>query len=478
MKKSILFLLCLLPLIAQAQWQKRIPPGGAPTDLVQLKGRFFTLLGATLYASDDYGQSWHPSTLTKPGYTLEQLRTDADTLYVAGAAGLTEGIFRSTDLGETWQELPSPYIWLYGHRLEVANHGTLYFREYFTLYELKPGATQWETLYTFANVDYPFYAVGGDYIFIATSHNLRRYHRLTHQLVPISNAPISEVFFWGGHLVAFGGPDVLWSDDFGDTWTTANSIPHLFQLIEADGRLYGVSNSQILQSDNLLDWSPLFATSNVYPKQVAIAGKVMLALSDSGRMMRSVDLGEHWITNNSGLPNSIDSPWFAKNHMPSYLQLGVDLSPDGGRNWSAPLVNGGLTGNYVEDHGKILTVGYQNGSYVILQSDLAMQDWQWLSNMPTPISGDHFAKVGSKLVFNSDKILVSSDGGSSWVEEGALPSFGDLEYSHKENLIVAGVNGGLSLSPDFGHTWQDIAPAGINPYKVVSTGDTLFAWHD
>lgn len=480
MKKYFLLLLGFLPLLTYAQWQKRIPPGGSVTELVEIKGRFFTICASKLYESTNYGQSWHPAGLDKPGYAMEQLRTDADTLYVAGTAGLTAGIFRSTDLGATWQELPSPYIWLYGHELVAVNQGALYFREDHTLSELKPGATQWVALHTIGTNEYAHLAFGGDYLFIASTHYLYRYHRPSQQWEIISSPPATEVFFWGGHLLVFGGPDVLLSDDLGDTWTTANGIPEFHQLIESDGQLYAVNNiyGKIFQSENLLDWSPLFANSNLYPNKVAVDGEVMIAVG-SGRLLRSTDRGEHWTVNNSGLPNGIGTPWTTKNHMPTYLQLGASLSPDGGKSWFAPVVNGGLTGIYVEDKGKILTVSYQNNSWVILQSDLAMQDWQWVSDMPTPVSGDFFIKTGDKLVYNSNKILVSSDGGATWVEEGALPAFGDLRYSHKGSLIDAGVNGGLSLSPDFGHTWQDIAPAGSgNYYKVVSAGDNLFAWHD
>lgn len=481
MNKFIVFLFCLSPLFAQAQWQKRIPPGGSSTELVEIKGTFFTIHGTTLYESTNYGQSWQPSGLNKPAYTLEQLRTDEDTLYVSGAAGLTAGIFRSIDLGKTWQEMPSPYIWLYGHILMGAYQGTLYFRESFTLMELKPGATSWETFHTFGSNEYPNLAFGGDYVFVNNPNYLLRYHRPSQLWEVISNTPSTDIFFSRGQLLVFGGPDVLLSDDFGASWETANTIPHLTQLVDEGSLLYAVNYpyGQILQSENLLDWSPAFANSNLYPKKVAVTGNVMLALSDAGQILRSSDLGAYWTVNNSGLPGSIDSPWFAKNHMASYLQLGASLTSDGGKNWFIPLVNGGITGSYVEDNGKILTVSYQNGSYVILKSDLTMKDWQWVSNVPTPVGGDHFSKAGNKLIYNSAKVLVSSDGGVTWVEEGALIEYGGFGYSHKESLIVAGVNGGLSLSPDFGHTWQNIAPAGSgNYYKVVSTGENLFVWHD
>ena len=476
MKKYFLLLLGFLPLLTYAQWQKRIPPGGPATDLVQIKGQFFTIRGGILYESTNYGQSWHPAGLDKPGYVMEQLRTDADTLYVAGAAGLTAGIFRSTDLGKTWQELPSPYIWLYGHELVAANRGALYYREYATFLELKPGATKWDTIATFVVGDGIKLAFSQEYIFIGTWHGIYRYDRLTQTLEGLNNTPSYDIFFWEGNLLS----GTLLSTDLGLTWNSISNFTGMSYIDEEDGVLYGVSGEDIWRSENLFDWSLVAQINSPFnPIKLAVSGKVMIAVASFGQLLRSTDLGEHWTVNNSGLPNTLSSPWFTKNHMPSYLQLDASLSPDGGKSWFAPVVNGGLTGIYVEDKGKVLTVSYQNNSWVILQSDLAMQDWQWVSDMPTPVSGDFFIKTGDKLVYNSNKILVSSDGGATWVEEGTLPAFGDLRYSHKGSLIDAGVNGGLSLSPDFGHTWQDIAPAGSgNYYKVVSAGDNLFAWHD
>ena len=470
MKRLSFFLLFFCPLFGQAQWLDRISPGGSASELAVIDGHFFTLSGSKVYRSSNYGQIWEYAGPDDPALSFNQIVTEGDTLYAAGTR-----IFRTTDLGKTWQEvLPAPYFWVNGYRLLGVHKGRLYWQEANTLSELTPGAAQWETLATFGNTALKL-AFYNEYIFIATWQGIYRYDRLTHTLDGLNNTPSYEIFFWNGNLLS----GALLSTDLGQTWGPAGNIPDCSFLTEADGTLYGVSGTGIWRSDNFTDWSQVYPPVSPYAVKVAAAGKVVLATSDFGGILRSTDLGAHWTVNNSGLPSGIGAPWTVKNDLPSFLQLDRFLSADGGKNWFSAVANYGVADILVQDQNTMLTVSYQNGSYVILSSDLAMQDWQWLSNVPTPFGGGFFAKTGDKLLYNSNKILVSADGGKTWAEEGSMYQSGGLGYPYRGHLFSAGVNGGLAMSPDFGHTWQDISPAGSgNYYKVFASGDNLFAWHD
>lgn len=470
MKKTIFFLLSICPLLAHAQWQDRIHPGGGASEIAVVDGHFFTLGGGKVYRTSNYGQRWEQVDPNVPGQAFGQLLSENDTLYAAGTR-----IFKSTDLGASWQEvLPAPYTWVNGYKLLAVNKGRIYWRENDALLELKPGATKWDTLGIFGSTAIEL-AFHDEHIFIATWFGIYRYDRPTQNLVGLSNTPGYDITYWNGYLLS----GALLSTDLGQTWEPAGNIPDFSFFTEADGMLYGVSGSGIWRSDNFTDWTQVYPPVSPYAIKVAAAGQVLLASTDFGGLLRSTDLGAHWTINNSGIAGGISAPWFAQNEMPSFLQLENHLSPNGGRNWFAPVVNFGLTGIYVEDKGKILTVSYQNGIFAILSSDLSMQNWQWLSNLPTPFGGGFFARTGDKLLYNSNKILVSSDGGQTWDEEGSMYQGGGLGYPFREHLFSTGANGGLVMSADFGHNWQDVAPAGSgNYYKVFGSGDNLFAWHD
>jgi uncharacterized repeat protein (TIGR01451 family) len=469
--KISLLTFTFLPILGHAQWQTRITPGGRATDIVEIKGHFFTLNDYKVYRSTNYGQSWHITESQDTNPTFFQILADEDTLYAAGSR-----IFRSINLGKTWQEvLPAPYFWSNGYRLLGANKGRLYWQEHDALLELKPGAIQWDTLATFVVGDGIKLAFYEEFVFIATWHYLYRYDRLTQTFDGYLYSPAYNIFFWQGNLLSGN----LFSTDLGLTWNTVSDIPDLRFITESEGILYGINGTDIWKSENLMDWTLVNKINSPQnPVKLAVSGQVIIANSDYGLLMRSTDQGENWKVNNSGLPSPFPACFATKTRMSTFLQSEVNLTSDACKNWSAPMLNGNLMDIFVEKNGKIFTITYSNGIWSILKSNFEMQEWEVVSDLPTSF-GANFIKLGDKLVYFSNKIMVSEDDGLTWTEEGTLPQSGDFVDYHKENLIATdGNNGGLALSADLGHNWQDITPAGTNAYKVVSAGNYIYTYSD
>jgi len=442
-----------------AQWQQTGGPGGGTIYAFASKGTLlFAGLDDGVYRSTNSGETW-----TKAGLkdiSISSLFVNVNMVF----AGTPNGkVFRSTDDGVNWTEL-------------VAN---------------------------FPPVTVTSFAVSGSFIFVAfdDEHGQGRggVYRSTDNGESWStlNVPIPgryrvfDLAVTGPFIFAATGDDGVYrSTNNGESWAAVNSgfndiscVALGVSSVPGDTTVFAGTFYNLYRSTNNGEsWGKANIGLPTFPdvRGFVVDSNVLFAATGNG-VYRSTDNGEQWTEMNAGLTRS---EVFCIESNGNYLftgtyEAGVHRSPDNGLSW-APM-NSGLSNAAVFSlviNGITIFTGTGGGVY--RSTDIG-DNWRYAGlfgqvNALAVKDGKVF--VGT----NGAGIYQSTDDGQSWIPvNSGLPEF--AHYVQALNVygtyLFAGTWEGVFRSSNDGASWMGVNSGISNFVRVVNTfaadGNRLFA---
>lgn len=400
----------------------------------QVSGKIYAITYSRLYSSIDGGNNW--ILVSSNGFSNAKYLEISPNgfLFIASQNG---AIYRSTNAGTSWPigdvtQLPSsPYV----------------------------------TSFRISSTGYLFVATDSHLIYRSNSPNsVLGFTQLNSSrgLTDGVNGQVSSISFSGSDIYAntFQGP--FKSTNNGDTWTAVKSnitdndfyngyIVSAGSTVYYGGQSYnftlGRTESTFWKStDGALTWtsvaSPMSIYGNLYSQLKGIY------LLDANTICVS-------------------------------LRKGMFKSSDGGFNWNE-INNGitGLTGQWtgtlvMTDNGRLIRTS-SLGLGLFLSTDDG-QSWDFLYNTPLNVNFNGLKKIGSTIYAYGDKLVRSTDNGSTWslVFEGSLAGCGSYIYNFENqdantfytlttyNCSLGAYEFNLSTSIDAGLTWTTNAITGL-----------------
>ncbi len=362
--------------------------------------------------------------LTGPeGASIDVLFSHGDYLF----AGTNNGVFRSTDQGQSWKSVnlgkinQDPAITSFtaiGETLFAGTSGGYIFRS-------TDNGLNWTPMEFFGNIT-ALAAIGGS-LFAGTrceSHapipcgihrstdNGKNWTFIDKDIARISVRSLAAI---GAELFAGGYGGVLRSSDLGNNWT---------KIEVSRDTPYGVRSDMIFNA-------------------FAVMGKQLFAGTDYGVFV-STDRGMNWRPINSGLPGfSIKDRKYVKS-----------FDQDSSRYLNALAVSGD-------------TLFAGDREFGVFRFDNQSQSWTEVNNGLFNLNVNKFAVSGGKLFAGTEAgVWVSTNNGESWRSANS----GISDYSAgiigvKDNRLLIGTSGGVYASTDNGNTWtpfkDSIEPAAI-----------------
>ena len=268
----------------------------------------------------------------------------------------------------------------------------------------------------------------------------------------------------------FGGGKVIFSDDSGVNWTSANSIPTVEGLSSvgvSNGGIFVASGVDsltgrgfiITSSDNGVNWVTTFSTLNSIFDGVAINpinGRIVFAGSPGNAIS---DTGDIWqIQGPSSTPTKALIN-VARTSSGSFVAVGeggvILRSSDGGGTWTQVALLGGVLNNVAVSPttGKLVVVG--TGGTILASTNDGIT---WASKTSGTLNDLNTITVNGAGLFvagGANGTIVTSPDGDSWT---AIPSITVQDIfgsTIKGSLFVmVGASGIIFTSPD-GSTWTE-----------------------
>ena len=365
------------------------------------------LTGDGLYLTKNEGTTWDSiSNWVAYGYSLIVFQ---NALY---SSSRSSGVYRSTDLGTTWQLLA----------LCGFNDTML--------------ASTPQGIYRSTNKGLTWSASPVDHGLPLESYNF---------LLPV-----------GSNLYCVIQHDLYYSTDGGATWRqralTKLSVASLVQF--GQYLFASAATNPFRSSDNGDSWIPLFQ-----PYQIFFADSTRIYSTNTSGIFYSVDTGEHWQSigpMGGGFHLVQFATWGNNFFVLSVMPAGGDLyltSSDGGKTWiDKPL---GISSIYEFHH--ILLATTTTNQFLLRSSDSGAT-WQ--------DEGRHnfsqYASIGNVLfAAASDSICESRDSGQTWIRSSfSLPGKQSIScfVSTGNSLFAVASNGIVYRSDDSARTWTELSP--------------------
>ncbi|MEP7338993.1 MAG: BACON domain-containing carbohydrate-binding protein [Acidobacteriota bacterium] len=388
---------------------------------------FVSTNGGGVYRLDNNARRWLPVSVGLPDKQVNSLFAVGSKL-VAGMANYYNGIYVSTDQGQSWRPAASSPQDVVSAFVMVGSD--IYGAAYQSVLRSHDQGETWQEMKTGfpSSLAGDCIAVGGNSLFVGSS---------------------------------FDG--VYRSDDGGEHWALSNNglaATDTQSLVASGNNLYaGAAEGGGVQvtSDNGQTWRSL---NNGLPAQsfggdtrrIAVHGSVLIVSTSYDGVFRSSDQGQSWQSVGEGLPPTQDGKaWPAS----SYLSRGSNLY--------ATLYNRGVY------------VSINNGS-----------TWTALNNGLTDLRCRTMVANGSSLFvgagdFSNGSLFRSDDGGQNWVEvKTGLPAGSVSALAVSNSTVLAGTSRGVYLSTNNGETWS-ASTNGINTSSIEAfavSGQFILAGND
>ena len=529
MKSTTPFLVLALALLfnaAQAQWQPMNGPQGRYVrSILCTDSLYYAATGGGVMVSGDQGLNWEFRNNGLTSCDTKCLVTYNDTVFLA----TDENIFRTTDGGLHW--MPDPYLHNHYVKHILVHNGSLLASTYIQgVYQSTEG-TQGEYITGLfpTDVRYPYYmSDNDDAIFIAT-YRRGVYRSFDHGASWEScnnglNSDVLGIYCHNGKIFATVlGQGVMASNDYGNTWASANLNKQAKGYAHLGDTLYAACFGQgvFVSYDNGVTWQDF--NSNLASKSlwcIEAHGEYIFVGDTNGHIYRGNSDGSGWIRTNTpsflasvgniGISNgrilaaTHGSDMFYTDNGSTWTQssnigtveirgmmvegsnvfigtdmLGSFLSTNKGTSFSS--AGSGLPENQwlqslVRCNSQIIA-GSKDRMYVSFGLG---QQWYVPTCLPLDIDVVDLTWDGSIMYHVSyDGVLrYSSQQGSNWQElnspfEGV--NYTALRY-HDNGLYLGTREHGLHFSNDMGETWQsvDALPAGATIRRITTT-DTIVA---
>ncbi|MDH6254088.1 photosystem II stability/assembly factor-like uncharacterized protein [Chryseobacterium sp. H1D6B] len=293
-----------------------------------------------------------------------------------------------------------------------------------------------------------------------------------------------DIKFRGNVGLIVGDNTILRSDDYGITWNTINSYGYSLNSINFinDNTVFVSGQTQILKSTDKGATFPV--NKNIY----GVSVKMMVftdvntahAACFDGRIIKTVDGGDNWITtsSDSSSSNNYYSIVFPSQNV-GFANKGFGSmfkTTDGGQTWTElpySVYHAETYGMQFFDENNGFTVG-QNGA--VYKTTDGGTSWQWIS--PTSIYGYNndinlnglyfFDSQNAVCVGNNGRIIKTQNGGTSWTNYS--PTYDVINELHFVNASKAYSKtnmGEFFKTQDGGNSWQKVQ---YPPHQSYSGG--------
>jgi hypothetical protein len=483
-------LLAALPAAAQpTTWTALGGPSGADLNraAVAADGIPFAVSDTELFRYDVAAGRWALSVGTFTG-SFHDVATGPGNRVWAG----TGGVFRSLNGGQSWTWFPvrtSDHGGVPATILHVAvgPDATVYASRY----RSTDDGASWPEMSVFpvamAFVGATAYAADFDGGLYRSTNSGASW-----ALAGLAGTPVVALAASGPRLVA-ASADALWTSTDGTTWTPTASLAGVAALAAtADGAFWAATPDGLYRSTNGTTWpgAPTHFAGRAL-RDVAANGAAMLALVD-GVPYRSTDSGATWAEVSGGLTLRHATDAIADRGRLAVAALGAGpfVSDDAGATW-APWRDGlgiGAVRAFVVDPGTGRVLAHaHDGIY-----HAPAVGGTWAASTPASallldaIAGDDAGRfyVASRLATLSGELHRSTDGGATWTLARALPSEAVVALDGGGGVVAAAVTatfGGtphLLVSTDGGATWVerphptgDVSQHFVDDFGRIYVGD-------
>lgn len=108
---------------------------------------------------------------------------------------------------------------------------------------------------------------------------------------------------------------------------------------------------------------------------------------------------------------------------------------------------------------------------------IAQEDWELLNPIPSYLYSNDIEFTSSQrgIIVNDDELIVTEDGGNTWLKQQDIFSGNDID-SYDESVFIVGDNGYWLFSGDSGENWFELDPLTNEDYNTVQflDIDTIF----
>ncbi|MDB3905551.1 T9SS type A sorting domain-containing protein [Crocinitomicaceae bacterium] len=454
-----------------------------------------------IYRSIDGGNTWGeltdglPSLGSQKGrISIAIAKTNPEVLYTryADASGNIQGVFKTTNGGDTWIEINSVQLtnigfhwWFKGVYVDPSDENVIYNLD-FVVQKSIDGGNSWSGV--FPNVHVDQHALAFD---------------------PENN-----------NKIVLGNDGGLFnSNDGGNNYTKYMNLPITqFYRMSVDpqdiNRVYGGSqdNGTIrTTTGNLSDWNMIFGGDGFQCLVDPTNTNVIYAEYQYGNLSKSVNNGATFFSATNGISNSDRNNWDTPVAMdpqsPQILYYGTQRlwkTINGGNNWSAisqDLTNGDGGGNL--NFGTITTIDVSrvNGDFIVIGTDDSNvwvtqnggSSWSnvsdnlpnlWATKVltdPSDLNTVYITFSGYRYGENLGHVFKTTDGGLSWIDIGQdLPDLpvNDIIKDEYGNLYI-GTDIGIYASHDDGLSWlafgENIPNVPVTDLYIQEAEKVLFA---
>lgn len=256
--------------------------------------------------------------------------------------------------------------------------------------------------------------------------------------------------------------EVYYSTNNGSSWTLTNglSFKNVYCLVSNGTNLFaGTSSGVYMSIDNGLNWVNIGLTSTTINSMAVDANRIFAGEGNSnGDLYLSLDNGANWSLVNNGLSPYIGSIVISNNYV--YVGAywnGVYRSNNNGSSWT--LMNNGysyINVKTIAANGNNIFAGSSDGFAVSIN-----QGSSWYCGLKTyDLNIKSIISKGTNLVTAASYAMYKSpDNGLTWNQ--FLVTMNALATN--DSVVLAGGNGGMERSANFGSTWSNVYGIPSNP---------------
>ena len=465
-------LLCLVN-FAHAQWQQLNGPfGGGVSGFAVVDNTVFTTSDEHLFRSADLGATWEEVGRGQLGARLGVMAVLGNTVYVSCGDSLTV----STDRGDTWRRLNKEFDRI--RSLSVMG-STLIAACYYDILISTDLGESWTSVRAQAPFEYP-YAItqSGDLLFLLKNQN----HHVsvdtgrTWRRIADSTRRLYRTFIVEGNRILSGSNQGLHvSTDQGQSWTrlgTALQNEDVFQLERIDGHVFAVTqNGAFRSTTNGVSWEHVFVPIGKGKVQRIIGAGGRLLISDNTHgVYVSIDSGTSWTRSVNGLiALTVNGLLVYRNRLFAACgPRGFYVSDDLGTTWEEVGGFQGVDVTCLANADMSIVAGASNGWYRSADSGRTWQRHEDSYTSGTKVFAIAYENglLGMITNYAQCAVYTSTDDGATWkfrndTELPAVPLIHTTYNTENQISINSGVvyaitDGGLSISEDQSTTWRTV----------------------
>ena len=435
--KNILLLVAVLILLSStclSEWEKMDGLGTPSIGTVMVNGEDVFIIGASngFYHSDNRGADFD---YKRDFRVITLFRIQNDELYVGS---LLDGLFKSTDNGDTWENIHNGLEEIEVRDLMFANN-KMYLLTINALYSSLDEGENWNKIETPEIFDK--FAIKGDTIYggfkgasndpdpggfyVSTDGGLSWEERIS----GLANKKVTYVFLHNG---------LLYAGTYGGIYRSSNS-----------GELWELIDSEIAINQPYKEVRILSVNDGLY-----------IILPD--KIYYSSDNGDNWETIFENIPAELYNDLaFTDYGIYAGTRSGLYFSDDNGESWSSK--SSSLPSNAIYDldstDSYIYAASYENGLYKLGAGEEA-----WSALNPDITSGSYTQIVTMNensfflRKYGIQTLLYTTNGGDDFIEvdiDDEVNKYYGMYFDENNNFWV-GTNDGLYLSSDMGSSWKEI----------------------